>query len=566
MTRIELPSSKKVGHLTLLRESRPLTSKEFNLLEAGERLEIIRLAQGRQKYELLVTATDGPELLRSLPSQDVYLLVKELGIDDVSDLVPMASPEQIASFLDLDGWESDQLQPQALLPWLAALLEGGEDIVLQTLNSLDYELLVLLLQKLAKQVDGPDEGDEDQPRESHYRIEFHDSEHGKILFALLDVLQRRDPEFYCRLLEGVRWEGRAILEEECYTFRCGRMQDLGFPPPLAALELFAYLAPASFRPADHSKAGVHWGDGESSVAPGFVLTTARPRAMLAEVLTADLPAETAWELTYLLNKVMLANRVELGDLRQVESSLQEVFNYLNLALEHLAGDDVDKAIELFSSVYLQALFQLGFSLTVDLQRRAKRLQVSSIGPYLDGPFRALINALERPRPQFYAGLEEETRGDERPFARQRDLTIAAQWLERLELQRQLFEEIFPFRLPAPDALDLHGCLPDDPADLTLSDFFLTALANRLLGEVFLPTPLAAPRLSELHSLICIDGELSPQLREETLQWLEGQCPGSSGFGEFCLDIWAEEFCTVEKSRLDPRYVGGLMIRVDRDRD
>jgi len=566
MTRIELPPSKKVGHLTLLRESRPLSIKEFNLLQPDERLDIIRLAQGRQKHELLVTAKDGPELLPRLPAQEVYLLVKELGIDDVADLIPMASPEQFAAFLDLDGWQGDELQEAALIPWLAALLDGGEDVVLQAVANLDYELLALWLRKLAKHVEGPEDDQEEQSREDSYRIEFHDSEQGKVLSALLDVLQRREPEFYCRLLEGVRSESRAVLEEECYTFRNGRMQDLGFPDPIAALEVFSYLPPQSFRASDHSKAGVLWGAGEESVAPGFVLTTARPRAMLAEVLNTDLPVEIAWELTYLLNKVLLANRVEVGDLRQVEGGLQEVFNYLNLALEHLAGDDVDTAAESFSTIYLQSLFQLGFSLTVDLQRRAQQLNSSSIGPYLDGPFRALVTALDRRRPQFYVGLEEETRGDERPFARQRDLNIAAQWLDRLELQRRLFEEVFPFRLPAPAAMELQGCQPDAAEDLTLSEFFLTALANRLLGEVFLPTPLAKDRLAELHSLVCVDGELSPELRQETLQWLEEQCPGSSGFGEFCLDVWAEEFCSVEQAKLDPRYVGGLIIRMDKNRD
>ena len=42
MADIELPKQKKVGHLTLLRESRSITAKEFNLLSPEERMEIIR--------------------------------------------------------------------------------------------------------------------------------------------------------------------------------------------------------------------------------------------------------------------------------------------------------------------------------------------------------------------------------------------------------------------------------------------------------------------------------------------------------------------------------------------
>ena len=131
--------------------------------------------------------------------------------------------------------------------------------MLQAVANLDYELLALWLRKLAKHVEGPEDDQEEQSREDSYRIEFHDSEQGKVLSALLDVLQRREPEFYCRLLEGVRSESRAVLEEESYTFRNGRMQDLGFPDPIAALEVFSYLPPQSFRASDHSKAGVLWG-------------------------------------------------------------------------------------------------------------------------------------------------------------------------------------------------------------------------------------------------------------------------------------------------------------------
>ena len=76
----------------------------------------------------------------------------------------------------------------------------------------------------------------------------------------------------------------------------------------------------------------------------------------------------------------------------------------------------------------------------ELQRRAKRAAAGRIGPYLDAPMRAFVDALGRRKPRFYEGIEADERAGERSFASLRDLTLAAGWLERLEGQRRLFEE------------------------------------------------------------------------------------------------------------------------------
>ena len=51
MNRIKLPQKKTVKHLTLLRDPRTITSREFNALSQVERLEMVRAAQGRRKLE-----------------------------------------------------------------------------------------------------------------------------------------------------------------------------------------------------------------------------------------------------------------------------------------------------------------------------------------------------------------------------------------------------------------------------------------------------------------------------------------------------------------------------------
>lgn len=565
MAEMKLPREKKVGHLTLLREARPITATEFNALSFRERLGMVRAASGKAKYNLILEARDAERLVRNLPVQEMYLFLKELGEEDVSDLLALATRDQITAFLDLDCWNGDSLSPGVARHWLKLLLEGGEEQVSRTVFQLDFELLVLLMKKFLTVVSGPEDIEDDDVRaeafhrNGGYQIEFRDSEDAKVVGAALDILFWNDRPFYGGLLEAVRWESEAQLEEEVYRQRRGRLQDRGFADPFEALGVYAYLDPDTFDGASWQKTAVSSGE-EGLEAPGFVLSLVSPEDLLGELLSRGVDSPTAWELTFLLNKVLAADRVAMGDAEEVRKELEEVYRYLNLGLEHLCAGAKERAAEVFDGVYLEAIFRIGFSLTLRLRRRAERLKKSRVGLYLDSTFRAPLEALCRRKPLFSEGMDDEARTGERHFATQGDLRRAAEWLEKVEILRHLFENAFPFELPAPEAVDLDGCLPGDVSDLALSTFFLTALGNRILDRGFAPQLIARSELPELHRRVCSEGQLRQGLREETRHWLNDLVEGAADFGDYCLNLWAEEFCPLDPDRIDPRFVGGLIIR------
>ncbi|HKK00585.1 MAG TPA: DUF6178 family protein, partial [Desulfuromonadales bacterium] len=233
----------------------------------------------------------------------------------------------------------------------------------------------------------------------------------------------------------------------------------------------------------------------------------------------------------------------------------------NLALEYFAESDVVAAREMLMSCYMEHLFRVGFSVTLQLQRRAGQIASCPIAPYLDGPFRALVEALRRRKPCFFRGIESADQGGERPFATLREVRMTEQWLDRLDVQRQLFIEAFPFAPASPESFELEGCIPDTGADLALSDVFLTALANRILGRTFDPVPIPSEELVALHGRISVDGHLDADLRRETVAWLDSLVAGAGVFGDYCLDVWEEEFCAIPPDELDPRYLGGLIVRL-----
>jgi len=104
------------------------------------------------------------------------------------------------------------------------------------------------------------------------------------------------------------------------------------------------------------------------------------------------------EMATVSNQVLVALSVDFGDLEAVRVAVEMTHNYLNLALEHLAGGDLRIAIEHLRDTHLQQLFRLGVSLTIDLRTRAQQM-VMRLGldpkktreiPYLDTPYREAI--------------------------------------------------------------------------------------------------------------------------------------------------------------------------------
>ncbi len=541
-----------------------ITPQEFRSLSYTSQLEQLRRADAFQKAMLLIEAENGEELMAGLPTQEVFLMVKELGADQVPELLALASSEQWMGFFDFECWRGDRIDPTRARFWLALLLDGDDDRIVATLQQMSFELLILMVKKEVLVLAGPetiednDVSAEGINRLGGYQLDYRDETGAKLYGALIDRLFNSAPEFCRYLLEAVRAETESLIEESVYQQRCGRMLDLGFPDAYEARGVYAWLDPETFEADARGKFTL--GLAGQEPAPGFVMTMARPNGLLGEILESGLDDVTGWELACLINKVAMADRIDIGDIDQVQSVIRKTYGLLNLALEFMAGTELDTARHLLEDVYCERLFRLGFSLTLRLQRRARNLVGSTIGPYLDGPFRALLTPMLESCPRFYQGMEQEGREDVRLFASLHEVRICEEWLDLLEIQRRLFENHFDFVLLPPEAFDLEDCTLETAEFLTLSEIFLTALANRLLGRAFRPDPVAPAELAELHRMVCRDGTLMPELIEQTAEWLETLEENAGGFAEYCLEIWQEAFCEISAGDLDPRYVSGILVR------
>lgn len=538
-------------------------SRRFASLSLQEQQDRLRLADPSTRYRMILEVSDGRALVQSLASQDLFLTIKELGRDEVPELVSMASGEQLTAFVDLDCWRKDLIDAPEALHWLALAMTESEEKVLEAALSIDFELLVLIIRNFVQVLRGAQAfEDEDNPADRSkciggYEIQMLQPKYEKLVKSILDCLYRLDESFYTHLMEVLRWELPSSLEENAFQSHCERLQDIGFPAPSEAREIYAWIDPDTFDAKVYRR---HPGMPETEPAPGFVLSVVRARDLLGDVLGAGLNDASGWDLTYLANKVLVADGIDFGDRTQLQEAMNKVYGYLNLALEHLCHADEQRATQLFGDTYLLPLFRLGYSLTLQLQRQARRLRASSVGPWLDGVWQQCIELVAMGQPLCPRVLDEPSMEGARSYRNLSDVRRVKALLDTVDATRRLFEDHFPFRLPIPDELDLHGCQPEHAPAVGLRHFFLTALANRLMGREFDPTPLPATELTGLHGRICRDKALAESLREETRSWLQSLEPVAWSFVESCLHCWGETLCPLRADMLDPRFVDGLLIR------
>ncbi|MCF6179693.1 MAG: DUF6178 family protein, partial [Geopsychrobacter sp.] len=541
-----------------------IISSELNSMPVAERLETLRNSRGKAKYEMLLDAKDGATLTPLLHPQEIYLTVAEIGPEFASELLLLTSTEQITTLIDLDCWEADHLDAKSTMEWLSLLLEAGGTKASKTIIEMEPELVDLILKKFIRGVAGPEAYDDDDADsnanrlEGLYDIDYCDEVAAKIVGGLLEMVHFADEKAWIQLLELVRSELDSVLEEEVYQSRNNRLLDYGFMSPAEAKSLYSRVDPDNLSLATDKQFEV---ESNGLQSPMALLRMAQPGGILAEVLSAGINHQQATELCLLANRKMAADLVDLSREESVTTALSQLYAGLNLGLEHLSQNDVERAEKLFHDSYLLQIFQVGHSLIKKLADRGTTLLTSTAGHFLDGPYCRFISSLNQNPPEFFRGIRIGDPQQAEEISTLKQLSAIESILNQIEQQQQLFNELFADKLAQEKNLDLSDCNIEEATDLTLSDLFLTALANQLLGGEFSPQPLAACELPTLYRLIVDNGRINPTMVIQIRKQLEDQLPGASDFADYALEIWQEEFCQLEESEIDPRFLSGLIIRL-----
>lgn len=388
-----------------------VSSLTFAGLPFHEKARYLKKLRAKERMDLMIGDAEGERLVRGMEPQEFFWMVKDVGETDALELINLASPEQTLFLLDMELWNKWSFSQDKGVVWFGHLLEEGEEKLRELLPNLDFEMLQLFLSREVIVGGGVGDLSNDEERltdwdhtfDDTFMINFKNPKHSQVVGRLIESINRIDNQLYVALMEGVKSDVDLELEDVCYRFRSGRMADLGFPPLDEALSIYARVKPSSFTlHGDKS----HPATGSLAALPVAVGTENFLLQRALALIDAD---DVYMELNYLINSAFVADGTELADTEAMHTITSRVYGYLNMALEAICGDDAKKAAGVLTGEYLKRLFQLGYSILLDLKSRAEKFSTE------DYAASKLLNGLKYKRPRFYRGLDADTADGYREF-------------------------------------------------------------------------------------------------------------------------------------------------------
>lgn len=590
-----------------------LTSWEAAIRHAGHRARALE-ASGDPKQGALIP---------QLSELEVYLRVKALGVEDATDILALMRPKQIRSLFDFEIWERDHLASADLISWLMGFQEAGFDALLRAAQAMDPEVLALFLRRrlwialkpkedasdplptpawvedppesILPIVETPDglfwvaaraveEGDDDEAPI--------DEEERKWVIGFVDALYRQDDwQEATRTLRVAMDDLSSALEEDGYRVQQGRLEDLGFPPLMRALAIYAPEPASLLRSIPPKTQGQMRLDRPAPLVYLEPLNEGLFQAAMAAI--AD-PAELRRieaDIVPVANSLLVADRVRPGNEEALKASLLKMRGMIELALAYSDPeadaapgavaippvDRVERAAARLQKLHLRSLFQVGYGLTLKLKTRAQKLDPARFS----AEDTMILEGLCRKRPELSALLVAPADpkagtapGPANPGERGFAIDPSGLGLSHPAWSLALYEACLCWisELEALDAFakahqlafegEAESVLPG-PEERNLDVLLLTACLRQLLKQGFVAEPLTASELLDLaDGLIWVDGQ--PRLSEERSALATEGLPGAllPRLREALLGFFALLFPHLGKAQVDARYLEGPLRRLD----
>jgi hypothetical protein len=263
----------------------------------------------------------------------------------------------------------------------------------------------------------------------------------------------------------------------------------------------------------------------------------------------------------LVNKVLAAGRTKPGQAEVMRRGALYATATLSLGLEVVARGDLARARDALRTVALSRLFRVGYTVTHKLARLAQALAARSVTA--GSPAKELVAGLCSPRPLFSRAADEPPLTGMRPFEAQADLRRAGEILTGLTLRVALVEGL------GVDVVAMGQAPEPRPA---LDDHIRTALARAVVGGELRGEALSQTELTRLRDRGMASGELTAEARKAGHAAIRArlgaaQLTASGGVLDRLVDGWLDDLEAilggVKDAQIDPRFVDGLIVEVNR---
>lgn len=528
---------------------------------------------------------DAPVLVPALPPTTFVRIARHLREEDRLELLlPHATPYQLTSLLDLDGWVRDRVDIRRARVWLHAIAEHGiagreRGTLADLIYEMDPELWTVALAAGTVVVDLPEDDDQarDQAMAQLGSLRTWETPDGFFVVGVPDDgLGRRTLHTISLVYEDDLAEGRKLClaiqsllpseaEEDLLRFRNGRLADLGFVEWEQAMQLL--------RPLDHRVAAEHEAvttahlGAEEGLSPHVKWRGSDLLRRVMMRLEPGMHGLRSREFLLLANEMMAAQRFDPGDEAKQQRAIDQTQATLSLGLELLTratppGLEPDAFLaERVTAIGLRLLFRVGYGALDKVRQTALalhnsgRVSLRSPGSMLDRPWGPTIAALCGLFPE----LPRRDGKGTRPLGRLEDVAQATDLVaQAAALARLCFE-------PEGYGVD-PGWIDrlDAPEKITLGDLVRTAIVHaHLPGSQHAMAPLTGEDLEWAASNLLVGQGLAAGVgRELSERCAElGVGEHQQALAEVILTRLQVELASLERDldgKVDLTRAGGLL--------
>ena len=557
-------------------------------LSVEDQIRCAMQLRGPQMQDFINLSPNSQAVIRGLPPEELYQMIKEIGTGESLPVLAMMSQNQLQYSFDLEWWQRDRFIPECALEWIELLDQCEDSSILEWLQNEDFDQKVVLFQSLIKvykddEMTNSYEGVEGMPHlniDGIYDIYFKTEEHGA-LKRLFTLLRYEDEVLYRSFLEAVIWYPVTQTVEKAFRWRLSRTAARGIPDFEEAMGVYSHLSPEALNlPTPELEDFAY--PGEFNIAPTYPLSLTGSVPFLKEIiLRLDNPYRIntiCWELVYLANKIMVADQMESSNLEMRKKSLKKVLGYINIGLELGASGDLEKGCKLLGRSRIQPLFQIGYQQLMSLRWKVENF-LKENGSFLEWMFTEFhkdqLAALLGRFPRVAEVDSDKESLGWRHFASVEDVRKAESFLERWMFYLRFARKGLGLNDPLIKQYLEMSDVPEKNEDVDLFAWTIMAFAHYILFKEVSCEPLSEPAAKSFLEIVFLPGVFKEEMRQcdnalvesfhqellkLPLAWVEVD----RGFLEVLLDGCVlhlqEEFGHFDpKGEIDWRFTRGLFI-------
>lgn len=340
--------------------------------------------------DMILASPDAKAMIQAMPVQPLYYAMKQRGLADCLEILPMLTQDQVVRMLDYDVWQKDELVPKRAFEFLSYFGEVSHKELYRRFAYLDEEYQLAILSgyfRVYEEVEFDDLPQDVQDRvhampcqKVFYEIVCDDPAERSFIEKLMESLKENNLRYAYSLLGHATYLPPNEQEFQLSQFRRARLEEDGFVPYEESLCIFT--------PINRLEMLNRWQALRTANRQGAVAQAAPQEPdFLGQVLRQALM--DGWDideqfaihqrLLYLANAICSAAQVEPDDIYGLNRVLEQCKSLVGLGLDFISQSDLELALQVIKKEHPQNLFRVGLSLIEDLRSdtisQLRRLEV-----------------------------------------------------------------------------------------------------------------------------------------------------------------------------------------------